>query len=879
MGYQSFSLEQINAGGNNHIDFTLFRDCYKLENITVKGMFNVVSKSNVELNLSLLSYNSEFFELYSEDDLLDEEEEDSQIKEIEGVNIANCNVIGRISYSDDNEESDPMKSVNISGLSVISLLNYEEQQIFTEEISNNVVNNSVDVMIDFNKKKNSTSLTGTDVESLSASDFIGCENVNISGVLSSGRESGDIVIDNCTSNMSLNINKMYLVAAIGGISGSNNFDSVIKNCKSTVSIIYGESIDADKYIPTITIGGIVGNTRGKVLACDATLNIEMGKNSASLNIGGIAGRMISNGEISNCNVNTNIKCNGATPQGYVIAGGLAGYFENSLAYNNNMSGDIVAEQYIRTILGGFIGASVDSTGIRNMCHVNITNTNSRDSFVSSLLGVAYGGNYESCMSTGTVNATGYIYERTEVKEKDEYGNILETPVVKFGITGYTNISVGLFFNYPFRNPERYNFSENGDLSGIENVNQNGEVVSTHQSESGYSGSDEWLSSGLPIDRFKDNNKVIYNVYKDNSVGEEDDYLSDKESLNSLTAVPSIKNCLILSKHHVQYLNLDEKATDKQLYNPKDVFKYIALNGLWASQNEGQYSYNTTIYLNNVQVYDLESTTASAVSLLTVNNYGDSAIFGVIGSTQIKQMTNITRDNVWGCVRVYDKELLISDEDIATAVKNAKFATGEATSYYDKELSLSGAGGEMFDLIIQSNYVKDTSNDSEEEEDENIDDSLYKKSLQDEINTLIAYSINQLGKVSDRIFTINFIMNIKSTDIENLESTSGIITGNNADSWENLNAFEQFFILMVDRTVNDIIFVDESKLSEDATVEENGKYVTIRYASVRDGVSYVDAYKFQRINVSDFKTYSTEDQYLEEYYSLRVTMYFSTSRAE
>lgn len=883
MGFQDFTLEQVNAGGdNNHIDFTLFRDCYKLENITVKGMFNLISKSNVELNVSLLSYNSQYFDLYDND--IDKESNDSDSQEIEGLNISNCSVIGRINYSDDAEE-DSMRAVNLSGLSVVSLIDYNDV-VYTNEFSTNVVNNSVDVTIDFNKKKNSTKLAGDD-EFLSSSDFIGCENVNISGVLSARRDSGNIVVDNCTSNLVLNIKQMYLVAAVGGISGSSNFNSTIKNCKATTSVLYGASIDADKFVPTITMGGIVGNTKGKILACDSTFNLEMNKNTSSINIGGIAGRMISNGEISNCNVNTNIKCNGATPQGYVFVGGLAGYFENSLAYNNNMSGSIVAEQYLRTILGGFIGASVDSTGIRNISHINITNTNSLDTFVSSLLGVAYGGNYESCMSTGNVETTGYIYERTQVVE-EESGYPLETPITNFAITGYTNISIGLVFNYPFRNPERYNFSESGSLEDLENINQNGEEVSTHVSQNNNFDSDEWLSSGLIIDRFKENNKVIYNIYNDNLVGDQEEGYVNKESLNSLTAVPSIKNCLILSKHNIEYLNLDEKANNKQLYNPKDVFKYVALNGLWASQNEGQFSYNTTIYLNNVQVYDLESTTSSAVSLLTVNNYGDSAIFGIIGSTQIKQMTNITRDNVWGCVRVYDKELLISDEEIAIAVKNAKFTTGEAISYYDKELSLSGAGGEMFDLIIQSNYVKDTINEDESDEDydedENevdIQESPYDKSLQDEINTLIAYSINQMGKVSDRVFTINFIMNLKDSDLlEDRESTTGIITSNNEESWKKLNAFEHLFITMVDRTVNDIVFVDESKLSEDYVVEENGKYVTIRYASVRDGVSYVDAYKFQRINQEDFITHTTDEDGNEvTYYSLKLTMFFSTSKAE
>lgn len=894
MGYQDLKLEQI--GGDNYIDLALFRNCYNIENVTVKGMFNVNCEGNVDLNLSLLSYNSQYFDLTKINEEIVKEFENSENSELEkpvllkeGLNVNNCKIIGRINYSDNNKENDSMKAVNISGLSVINLVDtisstYDELL----SISNNILNNTVDVRIDFNKEYISTKIL-LDEENYEDSDLLGFENTNISGILAIRRDNGYVTIDNCTSNMVLNIQKMYLLASVGGICGTNYHNSVIKNCKSTMSVLYGENNNlANGFTPTIMFGGIAGNSSGKILVCESNLTFEMTKYIATMNIGGIVGRMISNGEVSNCNVVTNIKAigtiysevteiNGVINGGFIFAGGLAGYFENSLAYNNNVSGDIVAEGYIRTVLGGFISTSVDSTGIKNVCHTNVTNTNSLDAFVSAFLGIAYGGNYESCMCTGNVNANGQIDEKAEVITP-ETDPTLDESVTKLNISKYTNISIGLFFNYPFRNPERYTFSEFGNLENIENVNENdyqGNILKT------YCGELENIEDGIKIDRFRqdESNLVIKNIYKDNphilEDGSEGDTIS-YESLNNMTAVPSIKNCLILSKHNVQYTN--SGAENGQLSNPRDVFKYISLNGLWASQNEGEYTYNTTIYLSNVQVFDLESTTSSAVALLKVNTFGDGTILNLIGTTQIKQMTNITKDNIWGCVRVYDKELILSGDDINSVVKNAKLVTGGAVSYYDKELSLSGAGADLFDLIIKSDQVDevdDSYDDNDNGEEDKEDTNLYFKELKDELNTLVAYSINQMEKVNERVFTINFKFNCKGRDLDSWDSGTEI-NGVSEDTWSMLNQYEKLFIYLLDRNVTDIVFVDQEDLSDDS---ENCKYITIRYSSERNGVHYLDAYKIQRINIEDFKIFEESDGNSESYYSLKLTMYFSTSKVE
>lgn len=184
-------------------------------------------------------------------------------------------------------------------------------------------------------------------------------NVSVIGTASGKSTVGGIVsaakgtvIENCSFDGYLTPDVSGFTAYAGGIAGTTDKKTVLRNCKATVKATLSDTA----YLTDI--GGIVGLNRGSVSGCTANGKLSAEVSLYRLNIGGIAGE--NRGDITG-SINTASVSGTAAAEGIsVFAGGITGYNTGTLCRVENegkvsASGKSIYPGYA----GGIAGANVN----------------------------------------------------------------------------------------------------------------------------------------------------------------------------------------------------------------------------------------------------------------------------------------------------------------------------------------------------------------------------------------------------------------------------------------------------------------------------------------------------------------------------------------
>lgn len=162
----------------------------------------------------------------------------------------------------------------------------------------------------------------------------------------------------------------YPNAYAGGIAAFNAWGGIIENCYNTgdVSISMNRVTISEEMYPYIDVGGIVGDNAGRISNSYNTGNISATSSSYAANSGGIAGKNLTGGTISNC-------YNTGSVIGNFGAGGISD-FNSGTIQNCYNTGDVVATERsssCSTVAGGIAGFNGSGT-IRNCYNIGKINS-------------------------------------------------------------------------------------------------------------------------------------------------------------------------------------------------------------------------------------------------------------------------------------------------------------------------------------------------------------------------------------------------------------------------------------------------------------------------------------------------------------------------
>ena len=191
-------------------------------------------------------------------------------------------------------------------------------------------------------------------------DTVNCvgKNLYVGGIV--GQNNGTITginslsINNTEGNLSFNVNAGYF----GGVVGNNTSTGVIRNIRTTASIV-SDTLENG----VLAIGGIAGqNTNGNIINCTNVGQIT----ASSGSVGGIAG----------ININASAVIENSTNSGQIViyyglginAGGIAGQNDSGQVRSSSNTGDIEGIGVISTDLrmsrrvGGIVGINTSNAG-------------------------------------------------------------------------------------------------------------------------------------------------------------------------------------------------------------------------------------------------------------------------------------------------------------------------------------------------------------------------------------------------------------------------------------------------------------------------------------------------------------------------------------
>ncbi len=177
------------------------------------------------------------------------------------------------------------------------------------------------------------------------------------------------------------------VGGLVGISSTEHTtDAVIENCSSNCTVQYTGTQDF------YSTGGLVGNNDSNIRGCYATGNV-----TGMSEVGGLVGRNYC-GSITNCystgSINgTENEVGGLTGDNY--GGIISNCFSTATVSGNYYVGGLVGSYTARGDIGGGYIINSYSTG-------SVSGT----TYVGGLLGAQFDGSVSNCYSTGSVNGTG-----------------------------------------------------------------------------------------------------------------------------------------------------------------------------------------------------------------------------------------------------------------------------------------------------------------------------------------------------------------------------------------------------------------------------------------------------------------------------------------